>query len=100
MEPISTLFGEERNFFGGINSSEEADFMSNLFSNFSTKVSNVSTYQDASAFWPHHEQLMNTDEGNEVSVSISDNTNATMPLLFQEDSYPESNSIFFPTSSG
>ncbi|PWA53644.1 basic helix-loop-helix (bHLH) DNA-binding superfamily protein [Artemisia annua] len=100
MEPISTLFGEERNFFSGINSNEEADFMSNLFSNFSTKVSNVSTYQDASAFWPHHEQAMNTDEANEVSVSISDNTHATMPLLFQEDSYPESNSIFFPTSSG
>ncbi|GJW94233.1 transcription factor bHLH84-like protein [Tanacetum coccineum] len=93
MEPISTLLGEERNFFGGINSSDEADFMSHLFSNFSTKVSsNVSTYQDASAFWPHHEPTMNTDD--------SDNTNATMPLLFQEDSYPESNSLFFPTSSG
>nr|GEV89333.1 Myc-type, basic helix-loop-helix (bHLH) domain-containing protein [Tanacetum cinerariifolium] len=92
MEPISTLLGEERNFFGGINSSDEADFMSHLFSNFSTKVSNVSTYQDASAFWPNHEPTMNTDN--------SDNTNATMPLLLQEDSYPESNSIFFPTSSG
>ncbi|XP_076936422.1 transcription factor RSL3-like [Bidens hawaiensis] len=58
-------------FFSGTYSSEEADFMSHLFSTFSTKLPpNVSTSQDSSAFWPHHD---------EPSLSISDGGNVMLP---------------------
>lgn len=87
MEPLSTLIEGERNFF-----SEEADFMSYLFTNFST---NLPKFQDSSDFWPHDESI------NETSVSISDNTNGNMNFLLQENSYTDGNdSVFFPTSSG
>ncbi|XP_076929452.1 uncharacterized protein LOC143593848 [Bidens hawaiensis] len=62
-------------FFSGTYSSEEADFMSHLFSTFSNKLPNVSTSQDSSAIWPHH---------NEPSLSVSDG----------------GNNVMFPTSSG
>ncbi|XP_076935326.1 uncharacterized protein LOC143601932 [Bidens hawaiensis] len=61
-------------FSGTYSSEEEANFMSHLFSSFSTKLPNVSTSQDSSAFWPHHD---------EPSLSVSDGGN-----------------VMFPTSSG
>nr|XP_043620010.1 transcription factor bHLH139-like [Erigeron canadensis] len=97
MEPLSTILEGERNFFSGTYASEEADFMAQLLGNFSAKVPN---FQDSSVFWPHNELTMNIDDINEDSVSIYNNKNAKVPSWFQEDSYLDSNSVLYPTSSG
>ncbi|KAI3786277.1 hypothetical protein L1987_39840 [Smallanthus sonchifolius] len=77
-------------FFSGTYSTEEADFMSLLFGSFSTKLPNVSTFQDSSAFWPHHDEL-----------STSNKTNANLqPIFSQENSCTDGDNVIFPTSSG
>ncbi|KAI3695608.1 hypothetical protein L1987_78606 [Smallanthus sonchifolius] len=77
-------------FFSRTYSTEEADFISHLFGSFSTKLPNVSTFQDSSAFWPHHDKL-----------STSNKTNANMqPIFSQENSCNDGDNVIFPTSSG
>ncbi|XP_076954776.1 transcription factor bHLH139-like [Bidens hawaiensis] len=79
MESVNALLGEW-NSFSGVNVAEEANFMAQLLNNFSSPNDSLNT----STFCPHEELIMNTNEVDETSVYLSDDTKINPHCLSQD----------------
>lgn len=103
MEPtgaISVTEGGEWSSFSGVSVNEEADFMAQLFPNYSftDKLDGGSCSRVASTGWDGHDSLVNMGAVVEHSIYSSDSANSNKNSFSQDNNFSGCSAVIYATS--